>query len=93
MHDGDAEGCAEKRDARPECKGRNPRLAGRGASSGAVAKENSCPEALELMEAVVGRENMWRALKRVESNEGAPGVDDMPVYELRGHLREHWLRR
>ncbi|HEC03769.1 MAG TPA: group II intron reverse transcriptase/maturase [Phycisphaerales bacterium] len=92
MRDGDAEGCAEKRDACPECKGRNPRLAGRGASSGTVTKENSCPEAMELMEAVVGRENMWRALKRVESNKGAPGVDDMPVTELRDYLREHWPR-
>ncbi len=45
-----------------------------------------------LMEAVVGRENMWRALKRVESNKGAAGVDAMPLSELRGYLREHWPR-
>jgi RNA-directed DNA polymerase len=44
------------------------------------------------MEAVVGRENMWLALKRVESNKGAAGVDGMPVSELRGHLRERWPR-
>jgi len=43
-----------------------------------------------LMEAVVGRENMVRALKRVEANKGAAGVDDMPVTELRGYLRERW---
>jgi RNA-directed DNA polymerase len=67
-------------------------LAGRGASNGTVTKENSCPEAQELMEAVVGRENMWRALKRVESNKGAPGVDDMPVAELRDYLCKHWPR-
>lgn len=42
------------------------------------------------MEAVVERENMVRALERVEANQGAPGVDEMPVESLRGHLKEHW---
>ena len=44
------------------------------------------------MEAVVERENMVRALRRVEANKGAPGVDDRPVETLRGHLKEHWPR-
>jgi RNA-directed DNA polymerase len=44
------------------------------------------------MEAVVERENMWLALRRVEANEGAAGVDRMPVDQLRPYLREHWLR-
>jgi RNA-directed DNA polymerase len=44
------------------------------------------------MEAVVGRENMWLALKRVEANKGAPGVDHVRVSALRGYLREHWPR-
>jgi RNA-directed DNA polymerase len=44
------------------------------------------------MEAVVGRENLRQALKRVEANKGAPGVDGMPVSELRAYLREHWVR-
>jgi len=44
------------------------------------------------MEAVVGRENMWQALKRVEANKGAAGVDAMPVTELRPYLREWWPR-
>lgn len=92
MRDGDAEGCAEKRDARPECKGRNPRLAGCGASNGAVTKGDSCPEAMELMEAVVGRENMMTALRRVKSNKGSAGVDDVSVEELDDFLREHWPR-
>jgi len=42
------------------------------------------------MEAVVGRENMFKALRRVESNQGAAGVDGMPVTGLRGYLKEHW---
>jgi RNA-directed DNA polymerase len=44
------------------------------------------------MEAVVERENMVRALERVEANKGAPGVDEMPVGSLRGYLKEHWPR-
>jgi len=43
-----------------------------------------------MMEAVVDRENMRRALKRVESNKGAAGADRMPLSELRSHLRDHW---
>lgn len=41
-------------------------------------------------EAVFERENMQTALKRVESNKGAAGVDGMKVENLRGYLKEHW---
>jgi group II intron reverse transcriptase/maturase len=34
---------------------------------------------------------MQTALKRVESNKGAAGVNGMEVSELRGYLKEHWL--
>jgi len=43
-----------------------------------------------VMEEVVERENLKRALRRVRSNRGGPGVDGMTVDELPGHLREHW---
>jgi group II intron reverse transcriptase/maturase len=42
-------------------------------------------------EAVFARENMLSALKRVESNKGAAGIDGMKVPDLRGYLKEHWL--
>jgi RNA-directed DNA polymerase len=42
------------------------------------------------MEAVVERDNMWLALKQVERNSGAAGVDRMTVEQLRAYLREHW---
>ncbi len=71
MHDGDAESRVEKRGAPSEGRGRNPREHGTGASSSTAARDYSCPGESRLMEAVVGRENMWRALKRVESNKGA----------------------
>ncbi|MEU7882492.1 group II intron reverse transcriptase/maturase [Microbispora bryophytorum] len=34
--------------------------------------------------------NLGRALRRVEANRGAPGVDGMTAAELRPWLREHW---
>jgi len=45
----------------------------------------------ETWEAVIARENMLTALKRVESNKGAAGIDGMEVKELRGYLKTHWL--
>jgi hypothetical protein len=39
------------------------------------------------MEKVVSKENMMKALKRIEGNKGAPGVDGMPVGFLRPYLR------
>lgn len=45
----------------------------------------------ELWERIWERENLKTALKRVERNGGAPGIDGMPVEELRPYLREHWL--
>jgi group II intron reverse transcriptase/maturase len=45
-----------------------------------------------LMEAVVERENLWRAYARVMRNKGAAGVDEMPVADLKAHLQVHWPR-
>jgi len=50
------------------------------------------PETKQMMEAVVERENMKAALRRVERNKGAAGVDGMTTSELRAHLHEHWPR-
>jgi RNA-directed DNA polymerase len=46
---------------------------------------------VELWEQVWARENLFAALKRVESNAGAPGIDGMTVKDLRTYLKEHWL--
>ena len=43
-----------------------------------------------LMEMICERENLLKALKRVESNAGAPGVDKMKTTQLRGYIRRHW---
>jgi hypothetical protein len=54
--------------------------------------EHRLLETEQLLEAVVERENMWLALKQVERNKDAAGVDKMTVGQLRAYLREHWLR-
>jgi RNA-directed DNA polymerase len=72
---------------------RNSRGTGTGASRKITAKRaNSSPEEMQLMEWVVERENMKKALKRVEENKGASGVDEMPVAELREYLKAEWPR-
>jgi RNA-directed DNA polymerase len=42
------------------------------------------------MEAVCRRENLWKALKQVQSNKGSAGVDGMTVRQLPGYLVKHW---
>ena len=77
----------------PEGSERNSRLAGRGASTKVTAmRTNSNPKQVQLMEQVVERGNMTKALKRVEENKGASGVDEMPVAELREYLKAEWPR-
>ncbi|HHY66709.1 MAG TPA: group II intron reverse transcriptase/maturase [Alicyclobacillus sp.] len=44
------------------------------------------------MEKVVARQNMLAALKRVEQNKGAPGVDGIPTENLREQIRAEWSR-
>ena len=46
----------------------------------------------ELLERVVERDNLRRALKQVRRNKGAPGIDGMSVDELPRHLVHHWLQ-
>jgi RNA-directed DNA polymerase len=45
---------------------------------------------IRLMESICERENMRKALHRVEQNRGAPGVDGMKTTQLRGYLGRHW---
>jgi group II intron reverse transcriptase/maturase len=45
----------------------------------------------DLMEEVLSRENMLKALRRVEQNKGAPGIDNLTVGNLKPYLRQNWL--
>jgi RNA-directed DNA polymerase len=42
------------------------------------------------MEAVCNRENLRKALKRVQGNKGSGGIDGMTVKQLPGYLAKHW---
>lgn len=92
MTAGDADSMAEMPESRREDSGRNPQRSRMGASNVTTRREDSHPETERLMEAVVERGNMWSALRRVEANKGAAGVDRTPVDQLRSYLKEHWPR-
>jgi len=89
---GDTERGAEMSGASLKGSGRNPQDGRDGVSSVSVKRGSYYPETKQLMGAVVGRENMMAALRRVEGNRGAAGVDEMSVKALRPYLREHWPR-
>jgi group II intron reverse transcriptase/maturase len=44
-----------------------------------------------LLQKVLARENLQRALRQVRQNKGAPGIDGMSVEELPGYLKQNWL--
>ena len=74
-----------------ERRGEAPRAACEGTESRAVKHASESPASTEcLMEEVCQRENLKRALQRVRSNKGSPGVDGMTVGDLPDYLREHW---
>jgi group II intron reverse transcriptase/maturase len=54
------------------------------------ASERTEPIKTAMMEEVVRRENLKKAVKRVCANKGSPGIDGMTVDELKGYLRTHW---
>jgi group II intron reverse transcriptase/maturase len=45
----------------------------------------------DLMEEVLSRQNMLKALKRVEKNKGAPGIDNLTVENIKPYLQQNWL--
>lgn len=55
-----------------------------------LTEESSIPEAQGLLERMVKRDNMAKALNRVKQNKGAAGIDAMSVEELPGYLQGNW---
>jgi RNA-directed DNA polymerase len=42
------------------------------------------------MEEICAPENLRQALKRVQANQGSPGIDQMTTKQLPAYLKEHW---
>jgi RNA-directed DNA polymerase len=89
----DAEDGAEKPRAYAEDRGRKLRGWAKGASTITAGPLPTQPEAeTRLMEKIISRENMMAAYRRVMANKGAPGIDAMPVEQLKPYLAQHWAR-
>jgi len=74
-----------------EGRGEAPRVEQSGeAFSAARGDERSGVD--DLVEKVVERDNLARALKRVRQNKGSAGIDGMRVEELPEYLRGNWER-
>jgi len=73
-------------------KERNSRLPDESASKSTASQDNPDPKEKQLMKEVLTKENMTKAMKRVEQNQGAAGIDDMTVGELRSYLKQEWPR-
>lgn len=74
-----------------EERGEAPRAERSGQTSSATTG-NGRPGKDSLMERVLRRPNLMRALKRVRRNKGSAGIDGMTVDELSDWLKDHWRR-
>jgi len=70
--------------------GEAPGIEGSGEAAPATDDTERSGHDAPLMERVVARENLVRALKRVQRNKGSAGVDGRTVAELPAYLRQHW---
>ena len=71
---------------------RNSPESAAGAEVGTATGGQTKAEALRQMDAVVERQNLWRAYERVVQNKGAAGVDGLTVFEFKAWLQQHWPR-
>ena len=80
----------ERSEADPRGQGRKPEAAQASGSNFPGRKERAGPKQPDLIERMLERGNLLKALQAVEANQGAAGIDGMEVKQLRGYLREHW---
>ena len=55
-----------------------------------IRGEDASVVGTDLMERVLEKENLRRALRQVKRNRGAPGIDGMTVEGLVAHLKKNW---
>jgi RNA-directed DNA polymerase len=92
MTEGDTESRAEMPEQPWRMMNRNRQELGIECQTVTATKDMARPRTDKLMEEVLRRENLFNALKRVQKNKGAPGVDGMTVDELPAYLKNEWPR-
>lgn len=90
MREAEPEKRIERSEADLRCDGRKPEAARVGGSNFPGNGEPTGSREPDLIERMLERGNMLRALQAVEANRGAAGVDGMEVGQLRNYLRERW---
>ena len=90
MRDGEPEKKIETSEADQRGQGRKPEAAQASGSNFPGRKAQTGPQEPDLIERMLERGNLLKALQAVEANQGAAGVDGMEVEQLRSYLREHW---
>ncbi|RPJ13170.1 MAG: group II intron reverse transcriptase/maturase [Deltaproteobacteria bacterium] len=90
MKDAEPEKKIEISEADQRGQGRKPEAAQASGSNFPGHKEPAGPKEPDLIERMLERGNMLKALQAVEANQGAAGVDGMEVSQLRKYLRGHW---
>jgi RNA-directed DNA polymerase len=68
----------------------SPLAGGAEVTSAAPAPESPAALVGPMMERIVARDNLKKALAQVRRNKGAPGVDGMTVDDLAAYLKDHW---
>ncbi len=90
MKDGEPEKKIETSEADLRVPGRKPAVAQESGSNFPGNEGQSDSTQRSLIERMLERGNLLRALQAVEANQGAAGVDGMEVGQLRSYLRERW---
>jgi len=75
-----------------EGRAEGPEPVRRGTEATAAKSHAESPLETRLIEEVIDRDNLFKALKRVKANGGAAGADGMTVGQLPDYLRENWPR-
>ena len=68
----------------------NPPNGGQGDETVADTPERTDSVTVGVMERVVERDNLRRALNQVRRNKGGPGIDGLTVERLPDYLKVHW---
>jgi RNA-directed DNA polymerase len=90
MREAEPEKKIEISEADQRGQGRKPEATQVSGSNFPGGKEQAGPKEPDLIERMLERGNLLKALQAVEANRGAAGVDGMEVSQLRSYLRERW---